>query len=77
MNLGFGDVADLVRILGLAGDTEDCGDSRLLERYRRARKEDVLLMQVATDGLARLFGSDLAPVRLARKAGMHLLGPCH
>ncbi len=73
MNLGFGDVADLVSVLGKPGDTEDCGDSRLLERYRRARKEDVLLMQLTTDGLARLFGSDLAPVRLARKAGMNLL----
>ena len=49
------------------------GDERVLARYARARKEDVFLMQLATDGLARLFGTDLEPVRMARNLGLNLL----
>jgi 2-polyprenyl-6-methoxyphenol hydroxylase-like FAD-dependent oxidoreductase len=33
----------------------------------------VLLMQLATDGLARLFGADLEPVRVVRNFGLNLL----
>lgn len=73
MNLGFGDVACLLDLIKGREEYRDCGDRRLLERYRRARKEQVMLMQMTTDGLARLFGSDLAPVRLARDLGMNLL----
>lgn len=73
MNLGFGDVACLVRILSERDALNDCGDERLLRRYARARKEDVLLMQLATDGLERLFAADLEPVRFLRNVGMDLL----
>ncbi|WP_428718309.1 FAD-dependent monooxygenase [Undibacterium curvum] len=73
MNLGFGDVADLLRLVKQRDEFRDCGDARLLEAYRRARKQDVLLMQVTTDGLSRLFGSDLGPARLVRNLGMNLL----
>ena len=73
MNLGFADVADLIKILKEREAHRDCGEQRLLERYRRARKEEVLLMQLTTDGLARLFASDLAPLRLARDLGLNLL----
>ncbi|MFZ6687626.1 UbiH/UbiF family hydroxylase [Undibacterium sp. SXout11W] len=73
MNLGFGDVASLLELVKAREDHRDCGDARLLERYRRARKEEVFLMQMTTDGLARLFGSDLAPLRLARNVGLNLL----
>ena len=45
----------------------------MLARYARARKEDVLLMQLATDGLARLFGADLEPLRVVRNLGLNLL----
>jgi 2-octaprenylphenol hydroxylase len=31
------------------------------------------LMQLATDGLARLFGADLEPVRVVRNLGLNLL----
>jgi 2-polyprenyl-6-methoxyphenol hydroxylase-like FAD-dependent oxidoreductase len=44
-----------------------------LGRYARARKEEVLLMHMATDGLQRLFASELAPVKLLRNAGMGLV----
>lgn len=73
MNLGFADVVDLLAALGRAEADADCGDARVLERYARGRKEEVLLMQLATDGLERLFTSDLAPLRLARNAGMNML----
>ncbi|MCH8623036.1 FAD-dependent monooxygenase [Undibacterium sp. TS12] len=73
MNLGFGDVADLIRILKEREAHRDCGEQRVLERYRRARKEEVMLMQMTTDGLARLFASDLTPVRVMRDLGLNLL----
>jgi len=49
------------------------GDERVLARYARARKEDILLMQLATDGLTRLFGANLEPLRIARNVGLNLL----
>ena len=73
MNLGFADVATLLTIFTEAGSGVDCGSSRLLTRYARARKQDVLLMQMGTDGLQRLFASSLEPVRVARNIGLDLL----
>ncbi|MFZ6723553.1 FAD-dependent monooxygenase [Undibacterium sp. Ji49W] len=73
MNLGFADVRDLLKIVKEREAHRDCGDVRLLERYKRARKEEVLLMQLTTDGLARLFGSDLTPLRVVRDFGLNLL----
>lgn len=73
MNLGFGDVADLVRIIAEREPHRGIGDERVLARYARARKEDVLLMQLATDGLERLFGIGFEPVRVARNLGLNLL----
>ncbi|MEA9980134.1 hypothetical protein QN392_23975, partial [Pseudomonas sp. RTS4] len=72
-NLGFGDAAALIAILGAREGARDCGDARLLRRYARARKEEILLMQLTTDGLARLFENDIEPLRLLRNAGMHLV----
>jgi ubiquinone biosynthesis UbiH/UbiF/VisC/COQ6 family hydroxylase len=73
MNLGFADVSTLVRTVVERGPHRDCGDARVLARYARARKEDILLMQLATDGLTRLFGADLEPVRLLRNVGLNLV----
>lgn len=73
MNLGFGDVQTLLKILSEREAHRDCGDARLLGRYRRARSEEVALMQITTDGLAHLFGSPFPAVRLARNVGMNLL----
>jgi 2-polyprenyl-6-methoxyphenol hydroxylase-like FAD-dependent oxidoreductase len=61
-----------VSVLGQSKDI-DCGDTRLLNRYARLRAEDILLMQVTTDGLYRLFSSDLPPVKLLRNVGMRLV----
>jgi 2-octaprenylphenol hydroxylase len=73
MNLGFADVAALLAAIAEREPTRSLGDERVLARYARARKEDILLMQVATDGLARLFGTDLEPVRIVRNLGLNLL----
>ncbi|WP_211467969.1 FAD-dependent monooxygenase [Collimonas silvisoli] len=73
MNLGFGDVAALVQVLAERGMHRDCGDASVLARYARARKEEILLMQMTTDGLERLFGADFGPLRLLRNAGLNLL----
>jgi ubiquinone biosynthesis UbiH/UbiF/VisC/COQ6 family hydroxylase len=73
MNLGFGDVAQLIQTLADREPQRGVGDARVLARYERARKEDVLLMQVTTDGLARLFGTDIEPLRVVRNLGLNLL----
>ncbi len=73
MNLGFGDVTSLLEVVTGREAQRDCGDARVLSRYSRARREEVALMQITTDGLARLFSSKLAPVRIARTLGMNLL----
>jgi ubiquinone biosynthesis UbiH/UbiF/VisC/COQ6 family hydroxylase len=73
MNLGFGDVADLLKVLDEREMQRDCGDPRVLGRYARARKEDILLMQLATDGLERLFSSDFPPLRIMRNLGLNLV----
>jgi ubiquinone biosynthesis UbiH/UbiF/VisC/COQ6 family hydroxylase len=73
MNLGFADVAQLMKTLGEREPQRGVGDERVLARYERARKEDVLLMQLTTDGLARLFDADIEPLRVVRNFGLNLL----
>jgi len=73
MNLGFADVQSLLNVVSQRESYRDCGDARVLSRYRRARSEEVALMQLATDGLERLFGSEIPAVRLVRDAGLNLL----
>jgi 2-octaprenylphenol hydroxylase len=73
MNLGFADIVELLQVLGAREAHQGVGDERVLARYARARKEDVLLMQLATDGLERLFGANLEPLRVVRNFGLNLL----
>ena len=73
MNLGFADVTCLLAEVNGREAHRDCGDQRVLNRYRRARREEVAMMQLTTDGLSRLFSSDLEPVRMARNVGLNLL----
>ncbi len=71
LNLGLRDVALLAELvvdaarLGL-----DIGAAPLLKRYDAARAGDNGRMIFATDALNRLFSNDIAPVRLARQAGL-------
>lgn len=73
MNLGFADVTALIASLVERESHRDCGDARVLARYARSRKEDNLVMQMTTDGLARLFASDFEPLRIARNIGLNLV----
>lgn len=73
MNLGFADVAALIKSVTQREAHRDCGDARVLGRYARARKEDVLLMQMTTDGLERLFGSEFEPLRTLRNFGLNFV----
>ncbi len=73
MNLGFADIRDFLRVLSECSEGQDLGEQKVLQRYQRLRKEEVLLMQVATDGLARLFATELSPVKEMREFGMNLL----
>ena len=70
VNLGFGDARELAAVLADRGPQHDCGDHGLLRRYERARKEDVLVMQLATDGLQKLFNNDAVWLAGARNLGL-------
>jgi 2-octaprenyl-6-methoxyphenol hydroxylase len=67
LNLGFRDVADLVRCLE---GTADPGPPDVLARYERARRSDVLTRTVAADLLNRTLISSLMPFQLARGLGL-------
>ena len=67
LNLGFRDVADLVRCLEGAADP---GASEVLTRYERARRGDVLIRTFAADALNRTLISGLMPFQLARGIGL-------
>jgi 2-polyprenylphenol 6-hydroxylase len=73
MNLGFADVEALLKAVAGRESHRDCGDERVLGRYARARKEDIFLMQLATDGLERLFSADFEPVRVVRNLGLNFV----
>jgi len=73
MNLGFADVAALLKTVMAREPQRTWGDERVLARYARMRKEDILLMQLATDGLERLFATDFEPLRAMRNIGLNLV----
>jgi ubiquinone biosynthesis UbiH/UbiF/VisC/COQ6 family hydroxylase len=55
VNLGLRDAQALAGVLAARGPQRDCGDYALLRRYERARREDILALEVTTDGLEKLF----------------------
>ena len=48
----------------------DPGGAALLARYERWRRFDSLALIAITDGLNRLFGNDLLPLRVVRELGL-------
>ena len=70
VNLGFRDARELSRVLHERGAQTDCGDLNLLRRYERARREDILSMQLTTDALKKLFVNDHPLLRTVRNAGL-------
>lgn len=74
VNLGFQDARELAKVLKDRGPQPDCGDYFLLRRYERARKADILAMQMVTDGLQKLFNNRNPALKLARNLGLSLAG---
>lgn len=72
VNLGFQDAQQLALILAQRESQRDCGDLALLRRYERARKEDILAMQLVTDGLQKLFNNPDPLLRTLRNTGLSL-----
>ena len=72
INLGFQDARVLAGLLAAAPEWQDLGGERLLARYRRARKEETVLMQTATHMLHGLFHETLPGLGALRNAGLSL-----
>ena len=70
LNLGLADAEELARVLHNREYWRSPGDEKLLRRYERARKADVLAMAFTTDGLQQLFAQPAEPWALLRNWGM-------
>jgi 2-octaprenyl-6-methoxyphenol hydroxylase len=79
LNMGLRDAADIADIVRDAiASGEDPGTPKVLGRYDRARRSDVLSRTFAIDLANRSLLSDFLPVQSLRAAGLHLidaLGP--
>ena len=72
VNLGFQDARVLAQLIRDARPVDDIGDLRLLSRYQRARKEEVVMLQTATDLMRKLFVTDKPGVSQLRNLGLSL-----
>lgn len=72
INLGYQDARVLAETLAACQPWHDIGNLRILERYQRARKEEVVLLQTSTDALRHLFRSELPGAKPLRNLGMTL-----
>ena len=70
VNLGLRDARELAATLIARCLQPDCGDYLLLRRYERARKEDIMAMQLATDGLQKLFSAANPVLARLRNSGL-------
>ena len=70
LNLGLADAQALAEVLGAREHWRGVGDMRLLRRYERSRRADVLAMSLATDGLQQLFAHSVDPLPRLRNWGM-------
>ncbi len=70
LNLGLADARELAQVLHQREFWRGVGDVRLLRRYERARKGDVLAMGATTDGLQQLFAQRSQPWATLRNWGM-------
>lgn len=73
INLGLMDAGVLAEELLTAHGRRGLGDTRSLAAYARRRRPDNAVMLAGLNGLHRLFGSQLPPVRLARALGLALV----
>lgn len=70
LNLGLGDAATLARLLHEREYWRAVSDDKLLRRYERSRKADVLAMGATMDGLQQLFSQPGPAWQAARNWGM-------
>ncbi|HEY9223094.1 MAG TPA: FAD-dependent monooxygenase [Variovorax sp.] len=70
LNLGLADVSALAGVIQSREYWRSVGDPRLLRRYERARRTEVLSMSLATDGLQQLFSHGTDPLPALRNWGM-------
>ncbi len=71
VNIGLLDAATLAEIVLEAHHKgRNIGSLHTLNKYQRRRKADNLIMQLTMDAFKRAFGSDLAPIRWARRFGL-------
>lgn len=70
VNLGLRDARKLVLTIIERGSQSDCGDYMLLRQYERARKEDILAMEFATDSLQKLFNNENPTLARLRNLGL-------
>ena len=71
VNIGLLDAATLAEVVLEAHEKgRDIGSLHTLNKYQRRRKGDNLAMQMTMDAFKRVFGSELAPVRWARRFGL-------
>ena len=70
LNLGLADARELARVLGQREYWRAVNDERLLRRYERARKADVMAMGLVTDGLQQLFSREGGAWQAGRNWGM-------
>ena len=78
LNVGLGDVAELVRVIRDKEFWRLLNDLKLLRRYERARQADVQAMGCVTDALQRLFaqpGPVWQPLRNWGLSGFDRSGP--
>jgi 2-polyprenyl-6-methoxyphenol hydroxylase-like FAD-dependent oxidoreductase len=71
LNVGLSDVAALAQTLREREYWRSVGDAKLLRRYERARKAEVLAMGATMDGLQQLFSRSGASWQAARNWGMN------
>lgn len=72
VNLGLRDTRELAAVLNARGMRTDCGDFMLLRRYELARKEDILALELATDGLQKLFNNSNPTLARLRNLGLEI-----
>lgn len=73
LNLGLADVACLVDVLSRREAWRTLSDERLLRRYARERAAPTWAMGELSDGLLRLFASELPALQALRNQGMGLV----
>ena len=70
LNLGLADVSALARVMQEREYWRSVGDEKLMRRYERSRKADVLATGATMDGLQQLFGREGAGWQSLRNWGM-------